>query len=75
MLTNHSILIVFVIAVCVVYYFRHIKEGMKKGKKDSKKDSKKDDGKIKGERTSGKNTSKTEILKNKVYSFIPKWAL
>jgi hypothetical protein len=72
MLINHSILIVFVIAVCVVYYFRHIKEGMKKGKgkTDSKKDSK-----IKGERTSGKNTSKTEILKNKASSFIPKWAL
>ena len=70
MLSNHSILIVFVIAICVVYYFRHIKEGMKKGKKDGKKD-----GKIKGERASGKNTSKTEILKNKIHSFIPKWAL
>ena len=66
MLSNHSILIVFVIAICVVYYFRHIKEGMKKGKKDDK---------IRGERASGKNTSKTEILKNKIHSFIPKWAL
>lgn len=69
MASNKQIYTFFaLIVIGALYYVSQIKEGVRNKKKKSEKVNKPT-----GVRTTSSNTSKVDVLKNKMSSLVPKW--